>query len=168
MNIIAQIFGFIALVFYIVSLQTDNKKKLLTFLIITNTFYSLQYLMLDAYSGLFICLVGMFRSIIFLKFEKEQKEVPMYVLLVVFGIILYSSFISYNDILSLIPISMGFIYSWATWQKNMKRFRIVCIINASSWLFYNFIVGAYVGVLSSIIEFIFAVISLIRFDLKKQ
>ena len=168
MNIIAQIFGFIALVLYIISLQINNKKKLLIFLAITNIFYSLQYLMLDAYSGLFISLVGMFRSIIFLKFEQEKKDIPIYVLLLIFGIILYSGILSYNTMLSIIPISMGFIYSWATWQKNMKRFRIVCILNASSWLLYNLIVGAYVGALSSIIEFIFAIVALIKFDLKKQ
>ena len=50
MNIVAQVFGFIALIFYIITLQMNNKQNLLIFLIITNVFYSLQYLMLDAYS----------------------------------------------------------------------------------------------------------------------
>ena len=168
MNLVAQLFGFIALIFYVVSLQINNKNKLLKFLVITNVFYSLQYLMLDAYSALFISLVGIFRCIVFLKFENENKDIPLYVLLITLAIILYSGFLSYSGILSLIPIITGAIYSWATWQKNMKKFRIVCIINAISWLFYNFIVGAYVGALSTIIEFIFATISLIRFDLKKQ
>lgn len=168
MNIVAQIFGFIALVFYVVGLQLNNKKKVLIYLIITNIFYSLQYLMLDAYSGLFVSLIGIFRCIIFLKFEKEQKEVPLYVLLIIFGIITYSGILSYNGLLSLIPICMGFVYSWSTWQKNMKNFRIVCIINAISWFFYNFMIGAYVGVFSTIVEFTFAVVAIIKFDLKKQ
>lgn len=167
MNIVAQVFGFVALVFYVVSLQINNKTKLLWLLIITNIFYGLQYLMLDAYSASFVSIIGIFRSIVFLKFEREKKDIPIYVLYVIFGLTIYSGILSYNGLISLIPLTLGIIYSWSVWQKNMKKFRIVCMINAISWMFYNFIVGAYVGVVSTIIELVFAVVAFIRFDFKK-
>lgn len=166
-KIIAGIFGFIALMVYIISMQTNNKKKLLIFLIISNIFYALQYLMLDAYAGLFVSLIGMFRSMIFLKFEKEKKEIPLYVLFVIWGLVLYSGILSYDGLISLIPLATSFIYAWVIWQKNLKIFRMFCLVNALSWIFYNYVVGAYVGAISSIIELVFAIIAVVRLDLIK-
>lgn len=168
MNLIAQIFGFIALIIYCVSLQTTKREKLLKALIICNVFYCLQYLMLNAYAALFSCLIGAVRSIIFVKYEKENKPVSLWILLLVIGITIYSGILSYNGLISLIPIITGIMYSIAVWQPNLKIFRINSVINALCWIFYNIQVGAYVSILSSIIELISGSIAIIKLDVLKK
>lgn len=168
MNIVAQIFGVIALIVYCYTLQLESKGKILRFLLITNVFYCLQYLMLDAYSALFACFIGVVRSIIFLKFEKENKKVSVWILLLIIAITLYSGFLSYNNIISLIPIITSIMYTTAVWQPNLKIFRVNSIFNASAWIFYNFKVGAYVSIVASMIELIVGIIAIIRLDIAKQ
>lgn len=167
MNLIAQIFGLIALIIYCVSLQTTKREKLLKALIICNTFYCLQYLMLDAYAALFACLIGVVRTVIFFKYEKSNKPVKLWILLLIIGITIYSGILSYAGPISLIPIITGIMYSTAVWQQNLKIFRINCIINSLAWIFYNIQVGAYVSILSSITELISGSIAIIKLDIIK-
>lgn len=165
---VAQFFGFLALVIYLISLFKENRTTILKYILICNILYSLQYLMLDAYAALFTCIIGGLRTLTFLKFEKENKEVPLWVLLLIIGITIYSGFLSYNGFISLIPILTGVMYSTAMWQKNLKVYRIACIINSGSWIIYNYKVGAYISILSSIIESIIAIIAFIKLDILKK
>ena len=138
MNVPAQIFGFIALILISISLQFDKRKKVLKFQALSNIFYSLQYLMLNAYSALFICFIGLIRSTIFSKYEEKNKDVPIYVLLIIVGLIIYSGILSYTNLLSIIPIFIGIIYSTFIWQKNLSKFRIASMLCSIVWIFYNF------------------------------
>ena len=168
MNVVAQIFGVIALIVYCYTLQLESKEKILRFLLVTNVFYCLQYLMLDAYSALFACFIGVVRSLVFIKYEKENRKVDLWVLILIITITLYSGILSYNNVISLIPIITSIMYTTVVWQPNLKLFRVNSIFNACTWIFYNFYVRAYVSILSSIIELIVAIIAIIRLDIAKQ
>lgn len=165
---IAQFFGFLALITYLISFFKENRTSILRLILICNVLYSLQYLMLDAYAALFICIIGGLRTLIFLKFEKENKEVPLWVLLLIIGITIYSGFLSYNGLISLIPILTGIMYTAAMWQKDLKTYRIACIMNAVAWIIYNFKVAAYVSVISSIIETVIAITAYLKLNVLKK
>ena len=167
MNVPAQIFGFIALILISISLQFDKRKKVLKFQALSNIFYSLQYLMLNAYSALFICFIGLIRSTIFSKYEEKNKDVPIYVLLIIVGLIIYSGILSYTNLLSIIPIFIGIIYSTFIWQKNLSKFRIASMLCSIVWIFYNFKVGAYIGIVPSILEFVSSFYAFLKLDIKK-
>lgn len=168
MNVIAQIFGFIALIVYCISIQASKRENLLKALVICNIFYSLQYLMLNAYSALFVGIIAVVRSIVFVKYEISNKRVDLWVLLLLLAITVYSGILSYDGPISLIPIITGIMYTTAVWQPNLKIFRINVLINSSSWIFYNYNVGAYVSIIACIIELVFGIIAVIRLDILKK
>ena len=60
---IAQFFGFIGLILLVASYQVKVKRKLITLQICANLFYGVQYLLLNAVSGLMI--MGLFGGTIF-------------------------------------------------------------------------------------------------------
>ena len=162
MNLVAQIIGFTALLIYIVSFFKEKRKTILALVLVCNVFYAFQYLMLDAYAALFSCIIGAVRTLIFLKFEKSNQKTPLWVLLIIIAITIYSGFLSYNGFISLIPILSGIMYTISIWQSNLKVYRGACIINGLVWIIYNFVVGAYISIVSSFIEIIAASVSFIK------
>ncbi len=165
--IIAQVFAFIAFVLYVASLQFKRKEKVLKFQMIANTFYALEYLMLNAYAGVNNSLFGISRSAIFYVCHKKKMKFPLYgavifcVLVVIFG------YMSYVDYYSIIPPAISIAFFLALYIGNMKAYRIIAAIASISWMFYNIHVEAYISVIDAGVELISALIAIYRIDLKK-
>lgn len=168
MNVVAQIFGFIAMVIYCISIQYNKKSKIIKLQILYNIFYLMQYLMLNAYTGVYVSLISVVNSIILYKYHSYRKKPPIIILYMIIGLTIYCGVLGYSDLISLIPIITGVCFLIALWQKKLIIFRIMCIINALMWLIYNFCIGAYVGTIGSMIQLVFSIIAFIKIDILKK
>ena len=166
--IIAQIVGFIALAYTCVSFQQNKKTRVLVYQIIANFLYFLQYFFLDALSGACISFLGLIRYIVYYQYEKNNKKKSLFVLFIFSTISIIIGVFTYNGIISLLPPITALMYTYGTWQNNLKKFRIIAVIVPVCWFVYNFFVGAYVGMISTTIEFISAVIAIYRLDIRKR
>ena len=83
-------------------------------------------------------------------------------LIVIFG------FVSYTDIFSTLPVIISIIFFLALYSEDMKLYRIVAAIASILWIIYNAAVGAYVGIVDSVIELTSALIAIYRFDINRQ
>lgn len=162
MNVVALFFGVIALVLYIVTLISSNKKRILIFLILANIFYGLQYLMLNAYSGVYVCLIAILRAFVFLKYEQANKKVDIFPVVVFVGLTIFSGVLSYNGIVSVLPIIGTCIYTIYLSGEDIKKFKYACITSSSCWVIYNIFVNAYASIISSTLEIIIGVYSLTK------
>ena len=162
MSIVPFTLGVIAVILYVVTLISTNKKTILVFLILSNIFYGLQYLMLNAYSGVYVCLIAIFRTLVYLKYEKSNRKIDTFPIIVFVCITIFSGIMSYNGIVSLLPIIGTCVYTVYLSGEDIKKFKYACIISSSSWLLYNIFVKAYAGIISSIIEIITVVYSLTK------
>lgn len=161
---LAQLFGFFALVILIISFQSNNKKTLLKYQIFSSLFFAIQYLCLNAITGCLMNLMTMIRNIIYKMFKKTPL---LFVSLIIIIMIILSVF-SYNGLISLLPTIAVISYSVALWQKNLKITRITEIISCSLFIIYNINVLAIIGLISTIIELLFAIIAVYKFDIKKN
>lgn len=168
MNLVSELFGTIALIIYAISFQATNRKKLLKLLITCNIFYLLQYLMLNSYSAVFACVIGVSRSLIFSIYEKQNKKPDYLILIILISLAIFSGFISYNGIISLIPIMSSILCTISVWQSDMKVYGILNLIASSSWIIYNIVVGAYVGIISGIVEIISEISCIIKSNKVKK
>lgn len=167
MVLLGQIFGFIGLLFVLISVQNNKKNLILFYQIFGNIFYGLQYFTLSLFSAGFMSCVSLLRCLVFYYYEKvENKRTPLYWLIILTVIPVILSLFTYNGIISLIPIICTILYTYAIWQTNLKRFRYIVTSSGIGWIFYNGIGGAYVGVISAIFEFINGLIAIIRFDIR--
>ena len=159
---IGQIMGIIALVILIVSFQINNKKRLLTLQIFSSLFFALQYLFLGAISGCLMNLMTSIRNIVFRKFKN------VICLIIIIAIMITMSIFSYNGLISLLPGIAVIIYSIALWQDNLTITRITEVISCLLFIIYNIKFYAISGIISTIIEMVFAMIAIYRFDLRKE
>ena len=156
---IGQIMGVIALIILILSFQTNVKKRLLNLQIFSSVFFALQYLFLGAINGCLMNLMTSIRNILFSKFKS------VVCLIIIILIMLIMSVFSYNGLISILP-SIAVILYIALWQDNLKITRIVEVISCILFIIYNIRFYAISGLIATILELIFAIIAIYRFDIK--
>ncbi len=168
MKIVAQILGLLAIISYAISPHAKTKRRVLVFHLISSILYALQYFLLNAFSAVITNTVGAVKCYIFYLYEKKEKEIPKSLFWIFMLIILALGIFTYNNIYSLIPILASVLSLYSVWQDNLKVLRIIIIISSSSWIFYNLIVGAYIGVIGNIFQLVSAIIAIVRFDILKE
>ena len=82
-------------------------------------------------------------------------------------IIIVIGIITVDTPLMLIPILATLFYTYSSWQNNMQKLRIIYIVAAIFWLYYNLTVGAYVSLIGNTLEIISGTSSLIKYRNKK-
>lgn len=162
MNYLAQILGFIALIFIVLSYQNTKKEKFLLIQIFANIFFGIQYLTLHAFSAFCSSVISLIRTLIFFKYEKENRKTPVRILIIILIIISIFGMLTYEGIYSLIPIIIALFYSYGTWHDNLKLTYIIGIIASLLWIYYNFLVGAYVSIIGSIFELLASAMGFIK------
>ena len=166
--IVANIFAFIAFILYTLSFQFKKRGNVLKTQIFANIFYTLEYIMLDAYAGVNNSLFGITRSLLFYVFNRKRKKCPPYVAVIFLTLVVIFGFISYTDIFSILPVIISIIFFVALYTEDMKLYRKVAAIASILWIIYNLAVGAYVSVADYTIELISSLIAIYRFDIKKR
>jgi len=168
MDVIAQLFGFVALTLLLFSIQSNKKRTVLFFQILANAFFGLQYIILQTVSAALMNFVAIFRSVVYYLYAKKDKKAPVIVLLFLLILIIILSISTFNGLISLLPVIATVVYTYGTWQDNMTIYRLIVIVGAIFWLIFNVEVGAYVSVFSSILELISGIVAVCRYDLKKN
>ena len=159
--ILAQILGLFALIVLIISFNKNKKKEILKYQILSSLLFGLQYLLLNAYTGCLMNLICMIRNIIFSKY----KKVPIYYLIIVIILMIFLGLLSYQDIYSLLPLIAVILYSIGLYKGKTKIIRIIELISCSLFIIYNIKVQAYIGLISTVIEFLGCLIIFIMHEI---
>lgn len=160
MSFIAQIIGGFAIALWVISIQNKKREKILLFQFWANILYMLEYSLLGAMSASMMNFSSSIRCITFYKTKKSNS----YGSLILFSLcVIILGILTYNGLLSLIPIVITLFYTISSWAKNPIWNRITVLGAALVWIYYNYTVGAYITIVGNILEIISAVISLIRF-----
>ena len=166
--ILAQIFGIIGSFAMILSSWQKKRKRILSFLLFDNLFYFLQYIILRAFSGAFVNLIGLVRLALFSK-KGESKffktNFPLYIVIFLYLIV---NIFTYDGITSLFPAIAAIIYAFVLWQDKEKNIRKGTAITLFLWILYGVFVKAYVSATSDGIQFISALIAIYKLDIKTR
>ena len=158
---ITQIIGGIGFIFFVFSLQQKKKNRILFLQIISFLFYSIQYYLLSAYSGMIFYIINMIRCIVFYYIGEKYRKLSIsfaMTLVLIGAIFTYKGAI---DIFSIIACALGAIF---TWQPDMKILRMGQIIVCLSWISYDIFVSAYVSILSEITIIIASILAILKVD----
>lgn len=161
-TILVYIFGFLALVPFVLSFQAKNRKYLLILQIVSLLLFSVQYLLLGAWTGLileFICIV---RNIMFYFRDRVKSfnniAMPIFFSLaaIAVGVFTRTAWYWFIPVLANISQTIG-LYM----RKDINN-RIFFLIGSPLWLVYNCLTGALVGVVTEVCNIISIVISIVR------
>ena len=165
--LIANGFGLLSTLCFIISFQIKSKKKLFIVQSIANIFYGIQFYMLGAYGGLFNMWMQIFRNIFLIK-KNEWKWLQwkgMATLLCVPSLIhLIMTWSGPMDLLPFIAYVGGTYCYWTSNATILRLSEIFCI--APAWLTYDFLNRAYGGVINELVILASVIISIVRFGWK--
>ncbi len=165
--ILGQIFGILGALAIIISSFQKTRKKMLIFLIFDPVFYTIQYILLNAYAGALSNIVGIIRTIMF-SFKGKNKffnsNYPLYIIIFLYLLI---NIFTHKNIYSLFPIIASIIYAFVLWQDKPKNIRIGSVFMFSMWFIYNLIVKAYISAIVEFVLLISTIIAILKLDYNK-
>ena len=163
MVVLAQVLALFAILFWVISILLKNKKNILLMQVIANGIYGIEYLLLGAFSAASMNFLSFLRLLVYYFYALLNIKMPKWILFVFITLVLLFGIITYDGLISLLPIIITVLYTYAFWQNNLNVARIIYIVAAIIWIYYNYEVGAYVGIIGNILEIITGLISLIKY-----
>lgn len=159
---IAQLFGCISLIFLVLSYVSKDKTKYLGKQLIANACYSMQFLCLSAGSAFWTTTIATVKTIVFYAEQKKCGKLNILSLIVFEVLYIISGVFTITSAVASIPVLISVSYTWAAWQPNLKITCIAGVVCGLLWIVYNFFVGAYVAIVSGIIESVAGVVGFIK------
>ena len=163
MVLLAQVLALFAILFWVISILLKNKKNILLMQVIANGIYGIEYLLLGAFSAASMNFLSFLRLLVYYFYALLNIKMPKWILFVFIALVLLFGIITYDGLISLLPIIITVLYTYAFWQNNLNVARIIYIVAAIIWIYYNYEVGAYVGIIGNALEIITGLISLIKY-----
>lgn len=166
-KIIANLFGVLSTLCFIISFQIKSNRALYLTQSIANVFYGLQFYLLGATGGLFNMALQIIRNMLLLKIEdwkwlQWKGWAPLFCIpSFIYMIVNWNGPI---DILPFIAFAVGTIAYWTNSAKMFRLSEIVCV--SPAWLLYDFLEGAYGGMLTELVILGSVFISIFRFGWK--
>ena len=167
--IAAQIIGFIAVSLYLLGYLQKKRKSILAFNLSSRVLYILQYLLLGAFEGAVLDVAGAISSVVAGRKDTafiKKCKIPVIILvnLVIIGL----GLLVYESSLSLLPIAAVMLHTGAFWLDDEKWVRRISLLGCPLWFIYNFASEAYFSSVGDFLSFVFIIVSIIRFDIKKK
>ena len=169
MELYANIIGIVAVVLYVLSYQQKKRLHIIVTNGISRAFYILQYILLGAFSGAVLDVVGLLISFCAAKkqmFEKRKLLPAVIVLMNVF--IIAAGIASYQNGFSILSMLGVFFHTNAFWLKDEKKIRIISLLGCPCWMIYNFASHAYGSALGDFITLFSIGTAIVRYDILKK
>ena len=167
MFIIAQLFGILVILTNILAMQQKNKNQIIFLFILANLFSSINFILLNSYTGTTICFFAIIQTLINKIFEKKEQPVPKIVILLYIVISIILGLITFNSFVDILPIICSILYTITIIQDKEKNIRKITLINIILWIIYDVVCLAYTAALSDLLTAISTLIGMYRLDYKK-
>ena len=169
MNVLyAQLIGAAAMLTITLSVQCRKKKHMMMVQSAAHILYAFQYALLGAFSAAFMDIIAVLRNILFYKYDKDKKKIPIILPTIVILITIFVGTLTYTNPLSLLPVIVAILYTIGASFRDPKIYKYIFGTCAIAWLFYNLKFQAYVCVIGNIMEITSTAIALIRETKRKK
>ena len=169
MNIVTIIYyvvSILSIFLYVMSVQFKKKENILLTQIGASMCYLVVYIIKGAWSGVSIEILEELKNLVFIKIEKKNKKIPLFILIIFLSLLVGVSIYFYDGVLSLLPLFINILLFTSTYFKNPKYIRYTMLIAGLLWGIYNIYVGAYIICIGNFLEILSAIISIISYKKK--
>lgn len=163
-HLLAQFFGFAGLALSLTIFQVNRRKGMLRISIMASSLYAIQYILLGAFTGAAMNLVGGLRGYAYYRLAPSKKH--RWVLLSFMGLAAAGALVTWQGPVSLLALAGSMCGSFSIWHKNPTYIRRWALLAPPLWFTYNFISGSYPGMISEIIMLLSNLLGEYRFDFK--
>ena len=166
--IIANAIGFVSFVISLIAFHKKDKKNIFKNTMISNSLSLIQYIVLNAYSGIATKIIAILRDLSIMKQEKYNFLKTKKMLSVFVIIYLVLMIITYQGILSVFSLLAALIYTVFCWNGNVNTVRYIGIFTNVLWLIYNIYVKSYIGAFSNLISIFSTSIAIYNNKIRKE
>ena len=165
---IAQTVGIVGMILVFLSFQINSKKNILFFQILSSLVFGVHFFMLNAFTGVAMNAVSIFRNSIFYQSEKHawarhKAWIAVFILLYTgMGLLTWDNWFSILLMISMVTTTFAF------WETNPTRIRLLYFPGSPCWLVYNITNGSVAGIITESFSIISLIIAFIRFDILHQ
>lgn len=170
MEIVALLIGILAVATFLLSYQQKQRKYIILTNVISRCLYILQYLLLGAFAGAVLDVLGAVSSI--LAGKKHVPSVYQHRRLILVGmnlcIILAGGTIAFlnQSWLDLFSIAGVLLHTNAFWLNDEHKIRIVSLMGSPCWFVYNFTSRAYGSAVGDVLTIGSILIAMVKYRKK--
>lgn len=168
-KIIANIVGIFAVALFVLSYQLKTRKGIVLCNATSRVLYVLQYLLLYAFEGAVLDIVGILASL--LAQNKDKGFIKKHLKTVIIGInllIVLTGILLYKNIFSLLPMFGVLFHTGAFWLTNEKHIRRISFLGSPFWFVYNIISSAFGSAMGDMMTMVSITLAMYRYDFKKD
>lgn len=169
--ILSQVFTIINYALLGVTYYAKDRKKILIISFLSIIATAISYILLDAWTGVAMCVVALIRNIIFYIDEKKNgkretiNKKDIVILIILYSVTIISTVFTYDGFLSLLSVFATSTYTFSVWQKKTKVYKLLGIPVGILWILYNIYVKSIFGI---ILEAILLVCSISGYLLERK
>lgn len=162
--------GFIGTAVYCFSFQQKKRKNIIFLNVISRLLFILQYLLLGAFAGAILDVLGALASYIAGKKDVAfiQKHLKFIIVLLDVAIVAAGVILAVvnHSWLDLIPVVAVLLHTGSFWLSRESTIRVVYLIGCPFWLVYNFMTAAYGSMAGDLLSMGSIIIAMIRYRKK--
>ena len=169
LEILAQIIGALAAATFIASFQLKSRAWILIFGGVARVLFTVQYILLGAYVGAALDVLGIFAVLIAgRKNHPAIKKWLLPLITLVHVAILAITVIFYQNWTDIFVLMGMTLHTAALWFSKEKLIRRLSLCGTPCWLLYNIFNKAYFPALSDTFSGISIIVAMCRFDFGKK
>ena len=167
MKLIPQIIGILAVATFLLSYQQKQRKNIILTNVISRCLYILQYILLGAYAGAVLDVLGAVSSVVAGK--KHTPWIYRYRRMILIGMnlcILFAggtiAFLN-KSWLDLFSIAGVLLHTNAFWLNDERKIRWVSLMGSPCWFVYNYTSRAYGSAVGEVLTMGSIVIAMVKY-----
>lgn len=159
---IAQVLGCCALVVSIISLIQKSRSRYIIYNILQNIFSAVQYLFLYKFIAFYLCMLSIFRLIVYRYKNKYSRWFYILILIVFVSLNIVISLLNFSNWYDLFPLVASTLVCFTVWQSNVTVIRYGLLFSKILWGVFAVISLAYFSIAMDIILIIWSIIVIVR------
>ena len=164
--VLAQVVGFLGSLFVLLSFQKNTNKGILFLQLIGGSFFAVHFILLEAYTGAAMGILGVARNFVFFNREKRWAKSIIWLYLFIF-IYVITGLITWENRLSALPVIAITFGTIALWVKDPRLMRFIMLPAPTCWLVYNIANSSISGIVSEVFLLASLIVAIFRFDIIK-
>ena len=171
-TLLPQIIGLLAVAALLLCYQQKKRGRIILFNLISRCLYILQYIMLGAFSGAVLDVLGAVAAAVAGKktegfVKKHAKLIEGILITAIAAVGLAIAFVnrSFLDLFSLAGVLLQIIALWLTKEKHIRALSLIAV---PFWLTYNFLSRAYGSSVGDILSGCSIIIAMVRYRNEKD
>ena len=165
--IVPQIVGFLAVVAFLLSYLQKTRRNIILLNTTSRLLYIIQYILLGAFSGAILDVLGAASSILagkkdapFIKKHTKIVLTAMNSLIVIAGVTIA---VLNKSAIDLLPIAGVLLHTSAFWISREKIIRRVSLLGSPFWFVYNLVSRAYGSAVGDLLSMLSIGIAMFRY-----